>query len=183
VAPVNQSAPIYGGRESLASLTNELYSSLLVFTQGIELTEPGVVLKRVKEAGEEAEELFHGFERDRINDLPLSASDCNRLFPWVMQRFLFVPWVTEHEETGIQDTVSEEYTTKIDYAADLNTVTFKYYKGELSGELIDLVKAEIVWHGVVRYKTGKIYIGSRPEDLWTERTRASTSLARLFGLD
>ncbi len=183
VAPVDRSEPIYGGAESLAEFTNGLYSSLLAFTEGVEITEPGVVLKRVKHGGDEALALFRKFQRERINKLPLSTSDCTRIFPLVLQRFLFVPWVEEHEEAGVEDTVSGEYTTKIDFAADLNNVSFKQYEGQLSGEMIDLVKGEVVWRGVARYKTGKIFIGNRPEDLWACRTKAATNLARLLSLD
>jgi len=183
IAPVDRTEPIYGGAEALAEFNNELYSSLLAFTEGVEITEPGVVLKRVKHGGEDAMALFRQFQRDRINDVPLSAGDCARIFPMVLQRFLFLPWVDEHEDTGVEDTVSGEYTTKIDFAADLNNVSFKQYEGQLIGEMVDLVKGKVVWRGVARYKTGKIFIGNRPEDLWNRRTQAATDLARLLSLD
>lgn len=183
IAPVDRSEPIYGGAEALAEFNNELYSSVLAFTEGVEITEPGVVLKRVKHGGEEAMALFRKFQRDRINDVPLSSGDCARIFPMVLQRYMFLPWVEEHEDSGVEDTVSGEYTTKIDFAADLNNVSFKQYEGQLIGEMVDLVKARVVWRGVARYKTGKIFIGNRPEDLWKCRTQAATDLARLLSLD
>jgi len=181
MAPVDAVEPIPGGTESLAFLTNELYTALLVFTDKTEIVEPGVVLKRMENGGEEFQAFARSFHRSRINKKELSQSDAARIYPHLAQRFLFLAWTREKGETGMRESATDYQD--IDYAMDIFDVTFKTFEGELTGEMIDLVTGLVIWRGVARYRTGEMYGDNRPEDLWTRRSSASSALARLLALD
>lgn len=182
MAPVTQVEPIPGGRESLAFITNELYTSVLVFTEGTEVLEPGVLIKRIENGGEEFQDFARAFRRSRINGEKLSQGDTAQLYPHVAARFLFLSWVREETEMGVKDSAAADYND-MDFAQDIYNVAYQTFEGELTGEMIDLVRGELVWRGVARYKTGEMYADNRPADLWTRRSSACTALARLMSLD
>jgi hypothetical protein len=182
LAPVDQAVPVIGGKEALAFLSNELYTSLLVFTGETEILDPAVVLKRAESAGDEAKDLFRQFHRDRINGKEIEAAACARIFPLIGQRFLALAWVDEKVEMGVRDNADDDYT-QLDYAHDINDVAFRTFEGALHLVVVDLVRAERVWEGVARYSTGEMYADNDPEDLWTMRSRACSRLGRMFSLD
>jgi hypothetical protein len=182
MAPVTQVAPIPGGRDALARITNDLYTALLVFTEGTEILEPGVVIKRIDNAGEDFQVFAREFRRSRIAGDKLSQSDTARLYAQVAERFLMVAWVLEQGEVGVKDSASADYQD-LDFAQDIYDVAYKSFKGELTVEMIDLVRGELVWRGVARYSTGEMYADNQPADLWARRSQACTAAARLLSLD
>lgn len=182
LAPVDQAKPIIGSAGSLASLTNDLYTAFLTFTENAEIVEPGVVLERAKKAGEDQAVQLRKFQRDRINGVDLIQGDCARIFAWLSERFLFVSWVEESGEVGLQEGQTIDYTD-IDFSQDIYAVAYQKFQGQLTGELIDLVKGERVWSAVVRYATGEMYKDNLPADLWTQRSRACVAMARLLSVD
>ncbi len=182
MAPVDPVKPILGGAGALATMSNELYTALLTFTEKVEVVDPEVVLQRAKKAGEDVPDSLRQFQRRRIQKAELSPAECSKIFPWLATRFLLVPWVEESGQVEMKEGPTIDYTD-IDFSQDIYAVTYQRYEGTLTAELIDLVRGEVVWRAVVRYSTGEMYKDNLPADLWTQRNRACVAMAKLLNFE
>jgi len=182
IAPADMAVPVEGGPRALAFVTNEFYISFLTFAEGTATVEPGMVLDRVKASGDEAMDLFRGFQAARMRDDELDASSCARLYPLIEERYLLLVWIDESATTGLRGNPSQDLAQDVDFAQDVYDVTYRTYEGKMTAEVVDLVVAKTLWKGSINYETGEMYADNEPSDLWTRRSEAALALARMMTL-
>lgn len=158
VAPVGHADAVADAGEVAAFLTNQLTTALLVGWEA-SFVPPDQVLAALRAGGEPSLERFRRFRLDRLRNRPLAAEECAALSRDVLHRYLLLTWVHEELQSGMEEN-SVDYTSA-GFAKDVSRLHYDRVRGELTGVLVDLWEAEVLWEGRSAYLTQKVYAGAQ----------------------
>jgi hypothetical protein len=179
VAPVGHADPVQDAGVIAAELSNQLTTALLVAWES-GFVPPDQILAGLRVGGEAATEKFRRFRLDRMLDRELDAGDCAELSRIVQHRYLLLTWVHEEIATGLEEN-STDYTSA-GFAKDVARLHYDRIHGVLTGVLVDLWQAELLWEARATYDTPKVYSGAAPaaEELAKARDQGVLEFVRLL---
>jgi hypothetical protein len=180
VAPVGHADSVHDAGDVAAFLSNQLTTALLVGWES-SFVPPDQVLASLRLSGEAGLESFRAFRLARMRNQPLAAADCTALSRIVQHRYLLLCWVHEELQSGMEEN-STDYTSA-GFAKDVARLHYDRVRGELTGVLVDLWQAELLWQGRSGYLTQKVYAGAEQaeEEMAAARDAGVLDLVRLLG--
>jgi hypothetical protein len=175
VAPVGGVTLVTDAAEATALFTNEFYSALVGFLPHTPLTSPGTILYRQKRGGEAAQVRLRSVRRALILGEEMGADDLASVSRDLEHRYLLVSWIDEGVTEGIQETNFDDYGT-VDNSMEVRRFTWEEVKGRAEAVVLDLLENEIIWRGVVQYKTARNYGEDGGIRMELDRTRANAAI-------
>ena len=181
VAPFAAIPGVADPAETAALFTNEFYSALLVSLPGTVLTSPSETLHRLNATGNDAHSRFRSLRRKLYRHQELVPEQLASISRDVQHRYLLVSWLDEGVSAGVQGGYDVYHLGHHEVVG--GGYTYEEVTGQASAVVLDLWVNEILWRGMVRYKTDLLdwNEGEVRKGLNLTRTAAAIRLADCFG--
>ena len=166
--------------EAAALFTNEFYSALLISLPGTRLTSPSQTLDMLNATGSDAHARFRALRRKLYRNEDLGSEELASISRDVQHRFVLVGWFDERVS---QETQGGGYSIVHQEQGDVELFTYEQVNGRATAVVLDLWVNEILWRGMVDYKTNRVDDdgGGLREELDLTRIGAAIRLADCLG--